>query len=105
MQDQVRPDPGAATVGFSSLALGTCLGMAAVTLFARSGLGLPAALLVSCIAIVALATLGPALWALRAPERQRWVGPLTAVLLIAACGLIGLLGQIGTILVSALALG
>jgi hypothetical protein len=79
--------------------------MAAVTLFARSGLGLPAALLVSCIAIVALATLGPALWALRAPERQRWVGPLTAVLLIAACGLIGLLGQIGTILVSALALG
>jgi len=105
MQDQIRPYPGAATMGLSSLTLGTCLGMAAATLLARHGLGLPVTLLLSCIAIVALSTVGPALWALRAPERQRWVGPLTAALMLAACGAIGLLGQFGAILVCALALG
>ena len=105
MQDQLRLYPGVATVGFSSLALGTSLGMAAATLFARTGLGLPTTLLASCIAIVALSALGPALWALHALERQRWVGPLTAVLMIGACAVIGLLGQAGVIVVSVLAIG
>ena len=103
MQDQ--PHSGNATIGFAALAALTALAMAAATLFARTGLGFPLPLFAACIGIVVLATFAPALWALRAPERQVWVGPLGGVVLILACGAIGLLGMIGVALVGVLALG
>jgi hypothetical protein len=103
MQDQ--PLSGSATIGFAALAAMTALAMAAATLFARTGLGFPLPLLAACIAIVVLATFAPALWASRAPERQAWVGPLAGVLLILACGAVGLLGMIGVAVVCVLALG
>jgi len=104
MQEQVRRDDGGANVGFAALAVGTSLAMTAATLFARTGLGFSLPLLAACVAIVALSTLGPALWAVRKPAQQTWVGPLAGVLLIAACAVIGVLGTIGLALVCALAL-
>jgi hypothetical protein len=92
-------------MGFAALAVGTSLAMGAATIFARIGLGFPIPLLFSCIAIVALSTLGPALWAFRSQGRQGWIGSLTTLLLIASCGVIAVLGQFGALLVCALALG
>jgi hypothetical protein len=103
MQDQ--PHSGSATTGFAALAVMTALVMAAATLFARAGLGFPLPLLAACVGIVVLATFAPALWASRVPNRQVWVGPLGGVVLILACGAIGLLGMIGVALVGVLALG
>ena len=103
MQDQ--PSSGQATIGFAALAALTALVMAAVTLFARTGLGFPLPLLAACIAIVVLSAFAPALWASRAPERQVWVGPLAGVLLIVSCGVVGLLGISGVAAVCLLALG
>lgn len=103
MPDQ--PHSGHPTIGFAALAAMTALAMAAATLFARTGLGFPGPLLAASVAIVVLATFGPALWASRAPERQAWVGPLAGALLILACGAIGLAGMIGVAVVCLLALG
>ncbi|HJT13270.1 MAG TPA: hypothetical protein VJ790_11695 [Dongiaceae bacterium] len=105
MQDQIRPISGHSTIGFAALAAMTALAMAAATLFARTGLGFPLPLLAACIAVVVLSTFAPALWALRTPERQVWVGPLAGLVLILACGVVGLLGMIGVALVCVLALG
>jgi len=102
MPDQ--PHSAHATIGFAALAAMTALGMAAATLFARTGLGFPLPLLAACIAVVVLSALAPALWALRAPERQVWVGPLAGLVLFLACGAIGLLGMIGVAMVCVLAL-
>jgi hypothetical protein len=102
MQGQFRPY-GAAFIGFAVLAVGVSLGMSAITLFARWGLGFPLELLISCVAIVVVATLGPSLWAWQSPERQTWVGPLTAISLVMSCGVIALAGIIGVVVVSALA--
>lgn len=101
MQDQ--PYSGHATIGFAALAAMTALVMAAATLFARTGLSFPLPLLAASVAIVVLSTFAPALWAQRAPERQAWVGPLAGVLLIVACGAIGLLGMVGIAVVCVLA--
>lgn len=103
MQDQ--PYSGSATIGFAALAAVATLVMAAATLFARTGLGFPLPLLAAGIAIVVLSSFAPALWAQRVPERQVWVGPLAGMLLILACGAIGLLGMIGVAVVCVLALG
>jgi hypothetical protein len=103
MQDQIRPYSGHATIGFAALAAASALAMAAATLFARTGLGFPLPMLAACIAIVVLSTFAPALWALRAPARQAWVGPLAGVVLIVACGAVALLGSIGMGLVGVLA--
>jgi hypothetical protein len=103
MQDQ--PHSGSATIGFAALAVMTALVMAATTLFARTGLGFPLPLLAACVGIVVLASFAPALWASRVPDRQVWVGPLGGVVLILACGAIGLLGMIGVALICVLALG
>jgi hypothetical protein len=104
MQDQIRLHSGGATLGFAALAVATSAGMAVATLLTRAGLGFPMGLLLSGIAIAAVSTLGPALWALRAPDRQHWVGPLAALLLIAACAIIDALGIIGIAVVCAAAL-
>ena len=103
MPDQ--PHSGHSTIGFAALAAMTALAMAAATLFARTGLGFPGPLLAASVAIVVLATFGPALWARQAPERQAWVGPLAGVVLILSCGAIGLLGLIGFVVIGLLALG
>jgi hypothetical protein len=103
MPDQ--PHSGNATIGFAAFAAMTALAMATATLFARTGLDFPGPLLVASIAVVVLATFGPALWAARAPQRQAWVGPLAGVVLILACGAIGIAGMIGVAVVSLLALG
>lgn len=79
-----QPHSGHAAIGFAALAALTALLMAAATFLARTGLGFPLPLLAACIAIVVLATFAPALWASRMPERQAWVGPLAAVVLILA---------------------
>jgi len=104
MQDQIRPISGHSTIGFAALAAMTALAMAAATLFARTGLGFPLPLLAACMAVVVLSTFAPALWALRAPERQVWVGPLAGAALILACGVVGLLGMIGVAVVCVLAI-
>ena len=102
MPDQ--PQSGHAAIGFAALAALTALLMAAATLFARTGFGFPLPLLAACIAILVLATFAPALWAGRTPQRQAWVGPLAAVVLIFACGAVGLLGMIGAAALGVLAL-
>ena len=102
MQGQSRPY-GSAFIGFAVLAVGVSLGMSAITLFARWGLGFPLELLISCVAIVVVATLGPSLWAWQSPERQTWVGPLTAISLVMSCGIIAVAGIIGVVVVCALA--
>ncbi|HKP23589.1 MAG TPA: hypothetical protein VJV39_06970 [Dongiaceae bacterium] len=103
MPDQ--PHSGHPTIGFAALAVMTALAMAAATLFARTGLGFPGPLLAASMAIVVLSTFGPGLWALRAPGRQVWVGPLAGFVLILACAAIGLTGMIGVAVICVLAIG
>lgn len=102
MQDHFRPY-GVVFIGFAVLAAALSLGMSIITLFARWGLGIPLELLVSCVAVVIVATLVPAVWGWRSPQRQTWVGPLTAALLVTSCGIIAVAGILGVGVVCALA--
>ncbi len=83
---QPAPQPQGARTSLQLALFALCLSLAQAAFMAAFRTGLPTPILSYTLgpAILACTTLGPTLWALRAPGRVKWIGPL-AVAVFLAC--------------------
>ena len=83
---QPAPPPQAARTSLQLAFFALCLSLAQAAFMVALRTGLPTPVLSYTLgpAILACTVLGPTLWALRAPGRVKWIGPLAAAVFLAS---------------------